>query len=700
MEGLKEAALAYASRGWSVFPLAERNKVPAIAGGCSNATNDVETIADAWDARPNLNVAIATGDKSGGLMVIDLDVAHEGGVDGMETLRDWEREHGELPETVTVETGKGGMHLYYYVDEYISCSVGGESGVDIRANGGYVVAPPSIHPNGNQYTFENHPDDYKVAVADENVMAFVRSVQKQRERSEPFKLPDKIGDGKRNDTLMRYACSMQSRGDDTELIIEALKAVNLKKCDPPLSESEVEKIVESVTGLYPKGEARGLKAAKPRPRESVALMLTDKGKPMQSIENCCRAMDGDPALAGRFYYDLRAYTKMISGHVPWNPDEGERAVSDADYCGLAAYLEREHGLMSKQKAIDAVILTASRNRRNVVAEWLDSLKWDGNPRIMTLLQAFLGCEPSDYNSAVMRLFMLGAVARAYEPGTKFDYMPVFAGAQGLGKSMFLRRLGAKSEWYCDNLNTLEGDAAAEKLRGMWIVEMAELMATKRSKDVEGIKAFITSTVDTIRPKYARETEQRPRGCVFAGTTNDMQFLTDTTGNRRFLPVECGVVEPQMSLFDDGAEEWFEQAWAEAVHIWKEERPKLVLSRELMEVALKKQEQFLEEDPLSGIIQKYLDDKLAEEARRAASRGEAMDEANLRTCAAEIVESAIPDTMKRSSHKQLINQVNKAMMSSVVGWQRADGKQRCRDYGIQRCYLPTSEEVGRIVADKL
>lgn len=679
MSELEDAALEYAKRGWAVFPLAEKDKIPAVAGGFKVATVDAEQIELAWAHRPQMNVGIATGSMSGGLVVIDLDVDPTRGEDGLETLLDWEAEHGKLPETVTAKSGSGGMHLYYRCNTPISCSVDNDKGVDIRADGGYVVAPPSMHPCGVPYSWDVSPDEATVAMADENVLNFIRSVQPERKRGLKFKMPDSIGAGERNDTLMRYAASMHSRGDDDALILAAVEAANRLKCNPPLPQSEVESIVRSVTTRYTKGNGRTESS------RTVALMLKGNGAPQQTIENCCRVLESDPELCGRFYYDERGYTRMLTGPVPWDDREGERAVSDADYCGLAAYMERVHGLMSKQKAMDAVVTVSMRNRRNTVAEWLDSLEWDGQERMSTLLSVFLGCDPSDYNMAVIRLFMLGAVARAYKPGTKFDYMPVLVGAQGLGKSMFLRMLGHNSAWYCDNLNTIEGDAAAEKLRGMWIVEMAELLATKRSRDVEAIKAFITSTVDTIRPKYARETEQRPRGCVFAGTTNDAQFLTDTTGNRRFLPVDCGVYQPAMSLFSDEAPAYFQQAWAEAVAVWKTDRPKLVLEGDLQRYAMEKQAQYLEDDPKVGMIQEYLDSKVREEISKSAP-----DLSKVRVCAQEIVDNALPDRMVRNQPPSLTNQVHKIMQTSVSGWSKytgSGGKARCGEYGIQRCYIP-------------
>lgn len=679
--GYMDAALECAKRGWAVFPLVPGEKTPAVAGGFKVATTDLDQIEQAWRANPRFNVGIATGGMSNGLLVIDLDVDDSKDEDGYLTLRSWELEHGELPETVTAVTGRGGLHMLYRVDEPIACSVNSELGVDIRCEGGYFVAPPSLHPNGSRYEWENDPSDYRLAKADANVLAFVRHVQPERlTRGAKFELPAQIAAGDRNDTMMRFAASMQARGEDDVFILAALEAANKLRCKPPMGERELQKIVESVTSRYDKGSPK-----KPEGARYAALMLKPNGQPLQTIENCSRVLSSDPALAGRFYYDVRGFTRMVTLPLPWDSGKGDRPVSDADYCGLAAYLEVEHGLMSKQKAIDAVVNVSMQNKRNPVAEWLDSLEWDGEGRVSTLMCCYLGCEPNDYNIACTWLFMLGAVARGYEPGTKFDYMPVLIGPQGLGKSTFIQKLCPRQSWYCDNFNTIAGDDASEKLRGLWIAEMAELLATKKQKDVEAVKAFITSTVDTIRPKYARETEQRPRACVFCGTTNDTSFLTDATGNRRFLPIECGVEEPCLDLFDESADGFIAQAWAEAVHRWKSERPKLVLDKRLQKYAMEKQEQYTEDDPRIGMVQEFLDGKLAvAEQNGAADR--------VRVCVQEIMEEALPEAYaKQASSRFLINEMHKIMQNKINGWvpyPKSNGKARCGSYGVQRCYVPS------------
>lgn len=144
---MKEWALYYAELGLAVFPLAYRNKVPAIEGGCKAATTEKSKIERWWNQNPRYNIGIATGNKSNGLVVIDLDVDKNKGIDGYEVLRDWQNKHGELPETWQSITGRGGYHYFYKDTITHSNKVGLYEGVDIRGEGGYIVAPPSVHPN-------------------------------------------------------------------------------------------------------------------------------------------------------------------------------------------------------------------------------------------------------------------------------------------------------------------------------------------------------------------------------------------------------------------------------------------------------------------------------------------------------------------------------------------------------------------------
>lgn len=245
VKSMKEWALYYAELGLAVFPLAYRNKVPAIEGGCKAATTEKSKIERWWNQNPRYNIGIATGNKSNGLVVIDLDVDKNKGIDGYEVLRDWQNKHGELPETWQSITGRGVYHYFYKDTITHSNKVGLYEGVDIRGEGGYIVAPPSVHPNGNTYEWEQEPKEYEIAQVDDIVNDFFKG-EKQRIDSEHktnFKVPELIPEGKRVDTIVRLIASLRTKGLDDDAIKAAVRVENEKRCNPPLKEKELEKAV-------------------------------------------------------------------------------------------------------------------------------------------------------------------------------------------------------------------------------------------------------------------------------------------------------------------------------------------------------------------------------------------------------------------------------------------------------------------------
>ena len=203
-----DAAIEYAKKGFAVFPLKYRDKVPLTRNGCKDATTDAAQIKAWWQKYPNANIGLATGSVSQNVFVIDLDIDEDRGIDGYHSLEDWQREHGDFPETWTAITGRGGYHLYYRGNGKIKNRAGIIDGVDIRGNGGYVVAPPSIHKNGNRYEWEYSPDEFEIAKADNNVEYFLN--HDDHRQSASFTMPNIVSAGQRNQMLFRFACMMQS----------------------------------------------------------------------------------------------------------------------------------------------------------------------------------------------------------------------------------------------------------------------------------------------------------------------------------------------------------------------------------------------------------------------------------------------------------------------------------------------------------
>lgn len=687
-------ALEYARAGMAVFPLGVKSKTPATRNGFKDATASEEVICEFWkenDPKP-CNIAIATGTPSGGLIAIDVDV-HDGTENSLNWIKKWELDNEPLPDTWISKTGTGGLHALYTSEQPVKCSVSRALGIDVRAEGGYIVAPPSIHPNGNAYEWLKKPGKTP-AKANEVVFKFLRDVQNYngKKKAEKYSLPKKIGKGQRNDEIFKYACSMQAQGMGNNKIWDELLVTNEKLVDPPLSEVELRKIYNSALthdkGISLKNMPYELVRAKDKRGNETGAILP-------SLTNLVTVLENDERLANHFFYDERAYTKMVIDPLPnsWRCGEGTRQFRDTDVIEFKYYLENLTNptnesercpiFASSQTCSEALEKVCMNHRRNLVTEWLDSLTWDGEDRMDGLLWTFLGAEMSDYTVEVTRLLMFGAIARAYHAGSKFDYMPVLVGRQGLGKSYFLRKLAHCSDWFLDNLTTMEGDGAIEKLRGMWIVEVAELASIKKDK-IETIKAFITQINDVYRPKYGRETIFRPRSCVFCGTTNSTAFLADITGNRRFLPVDVGLCEPQMSLFDNGVDEYFNQCWAEAVFKFRSTNPTLILSSDSEEQAKVMQETYQEDDPQIGQIEQYLNEKLSEYL--ASTSSPKAEECSV--CALEIAKQGLGLSLPK---RYEINDIHRIMSARIAGWRRASKKRYFKDYGSQNCYIPSLPE---------
>ena len=441
-----DAAIEYAKKGFAVFPLKYRDKVPLTRNGCKDATTDAAQIKAWWQQHPNANIGLATGSVSQNVFVIDLDIDEDRGIDGYHSLEDWQREHGDFPETWTAITGRGGYHLYYRGNGKIKNRAGIIDGVDIRGNGGYVVAPPSIHKNGNRYEWEYSPDEFELAKADNNVMYFLN--HDDHRQSASFTMPNIVSAGQRNQMLFRFACMMQAKG---------------------------------------------------------------------------------------------------------------------------------------------------------------------------------------------------------------------------ASGTFLKLMALDDSWFNDSLDSLDSDKAVQSLTGSWIIELAELKSLARTAGgVESVKRFLTATQDKYRIPYERRADTFYRQCVFAGTTNKDDFLQDETGNRRFLIIHTGVTKPFKSLFVPEAMDDIKQAWAEAVHIWKNEDPELILPEKCMQQAKELQEANMADDGKRGIIQEYLEGKT-------------------QVCAREIWEKALGENV--SPRKYQITEIND-IIAKVPGWKKLKSPRNFEGYGKQRGFQKT------------
>lgn len=253
---MKEYALYYSRLGLAVFPIKPKSKQPLTEHGLKDASKEPEQIESWWNRWPVANIGIATGAVSGGLVVIDLDVDRDKGIDGRVTLREWEAEHEKLPDNTWLAiTGRGGYHYFYHDTSTVRNRTGIYEGIDIRGDGGYIVAPPSVHPNGNTYEWEQDPMLYPLAEANEAVFDFLVGPASREPEPVSFDLPEQIPDGQRTTAMVKLVCSQQAKGLSDEAIRAAVKAENEAKCVPPLTDQELEKEVFPALTRYQKGTA-------------------------------------------------------------------------------------------------------------------------------------------------------------------------------------------------------------------------------------------------------------------------------------------------------------------------------------------------------------------------------------------------------------------------------------------------------------
>lgn len=414
---------------------------------------------------------------------------------------------------------------------------------------------------------------------------------------------------------------------------------------------------------------------------------TEKGGIAQTIENVVLILQNDPNLAGSLAYNEMEQNIVATKNLPWRKVEGESPWIDSDDAALRFYLERLYGISGKDKIFDAVNVVAVKNTYHPVRDYLNSCTWDGVPRVETLLIDYLGAEDSPYTRAVTRKALVAAVTRIYKPGCKFDYMLTIQGRQGIGKSAILAKLGG--QWFSDTFTTIQGKEAYEQALGAWIVEVGEL-AGMRKAEAETIKLFISKQSDRFRPAYGRRIQEFPRQCIFIGTTNETQFLRDTTGNRRFWVVNTPN-EPTLSIWEDLTPEKVRLIWGEAVSMYRAGE-ELYLPRDLETKAREVQEAYEEENPRAGIIANYLDrllpegwDDLDTYTRRQWLETDAEGVTRRKTvCTLEIWAEALngnPDRLDRYALKEI-----RDIMATIPEWKhKGNHKITAHPYGRQRYY---------------
>lgn len=425
------------------------------------------------------------------------------------------------------------------------------------------------------------------------------------------------------------------------------------------------------------------------------LQRTKSGVPESNPYNCIWIMQHDPQLKNRFGLDEFAHRIVVLGNLPWRTVNGSDLWGDTDDACIRNYLSTVYQIKGKGIIDDAITEVMNQNKFHPVREYLTALNWDGTERVDSLFIDFIGAEDTPYIRAVTRKWLCGAIARVMEPGIKFDTAIVLYGEQGLGKSVILERLGGK--WFNNTLQDIKTKDALEQIQGAWINELAELSPTYKN-DNEIVKAFLSRTTDRFRVPYGRRTEEYPRQCVFAGSTNNLLFLKDRTGNRRFWPISGDKRRKVRNSWDLSKDE-VDQIWAEAFMLWANGES-LVLDEQLEQEAIKIQQSHTEGSELTGLIEEYLSvllppnwdskDLYDRRAYLESYDEESGGKPREKVCALEIwceVLSGDRKTLSNAKARELID-----ILQSISGWEpynKGSGKLRFgKLYGVQKAFVPS------------
>lgn len=558
-------ALALTQRGMRVFPLRHNDKRPLIKDWQSRATNDHATIEELWRQNPQANIGVATGN---GIMVIDIDVKHG---DGFLSLAQCEAKLGPLPATLTVGTTTGGEHRYFSLPQGIDLRNTHDKlapYIDTRGSGGYVAAPGSAI-EGKPYTITR---DLALAELPRPWIDALRGAKKAYGKTALMLESAAVAmakPGSRNCTLNNAALklgSLAAGGEVDATVVHDELLLAARACDLPDAEARATIRSGMTAG------ARTPRQAPPRQPTTIGINGDDDW--MQSLRTTEDGIAKEPGNAALIlahdpeWKETIAHDDLTDGII-WakappiivgmaRPKAGED-FKDSDVTYIRHWLSKYRKLSLSHETIQQAVPTAALCYRvNTMRQYYEGLVWDERPRVDWWLSTYLGVKGNQYSSAVGKWWLVSVVARALRPGCQVDHMLVLEGPQGSGKSRAIRILGG--QWTLGSLPDIRDKDAMQAIHGKGVIEVAELDAIKGAAWTR-IKNFLTQQTDSYRPSYGRYQVVRKRTCVFVGTTNEIGYLSDATGARRFWPVTCGTIDlPALQRDRD-------QLFAEARHLY-------------------------------------------------------------------------------------------------------------------------------------
>ena len=381
-------------------------------------------------------------------------------------------------------------------------------------------------------------------------------------------------------------------------------------------------------------------------------------KLLPTIHNFLQIMLQDP------HYE-KIYFNLMTGRPEVHTTNSIRPWTDADEAESKNYIEHAYHLHSDRKHGDALRIFFRQREYHPLLNLVESFEWDGSARCENFLTDVMKADDTPYIREVSRLIFAGGINRLYEPGTKFDDVPVLIGPQGCGKSSIVNWLALNDDFACITKLMDGSQKSIEAIIGSWIVEIPELSAFKKA-DIESLKAFITTRYDKYRLPFDRNPSVLPRRCIFIGTGNNARFLTDKTGNRRFYPVEVHSNGYDLFRSQEEIRIYICQAWAEARERYKKGLMPPYATPALISEYRKAQEAAMEDDWRVGCCEAFAN---------------SMESGSL-TCVKEVFRVLYPNSSQEPQPKDSreIGQI----LDNLFQLERA-GLQYTSSYGRQRSW---------------
>ena len=405
-----------------------------------------------------------------------------------------------------------------------------------------------------------------------------------------------------------------------------------------------------------------------------------------NISNICLILENDEEYKGKI--EFNELTQMCSFNRNYWTDFIDSR--------LKLFLEQKYDIVTSIENIShACNIIADDHHYHPIKEYLQSVKWDGVPRINSVFSDFLGATNNQYTRAVAIISFVGAVARVYQAGVKFDTCTVFVGKQGTGKSKFIYKIAHNPDWFSDSITTFDGKEFYEGILGRWIIELGEGTAFQKSVK-ERCKQALASQQDVYRKPYGRHPEVQKRQCVFFGTTNNYDFLKDETGDRRYYPIDVNIANATKNIDKDLNDDYIAQLWAEALHLYHSGQSIYIQDSQVLALAEQEQKKHFDESPLQSDICNFLEIPIIQswysatlESRKhyireyqngnTSTGAYKRDRISIKEIACELYGYELNQPIERKMSLEI------ARTLTALGWQNTGKREYLNVYGRQRMF---------------